>query len=73
MAYPHCPSPPASPSDFSTFRPASESEVLNYHQHLRVVETEDHYMRVSLGYRLNSTNEWLDNVRDETGMPLNVV
>jgi len=27
MASPHCPSPPASPPDFSTFRHASESEV----------------------------------------------
>ena len=27
MASPHCPSPPTSPPGFSTFRPASESEV----------------------------------------------
>ena len=27
MASPHCPSPPTSPPDFSTFRPASESEI----------------------------------------------
>ena len=27
MTSPHCPSPPTSPPDFSTFRPASESEI----------------------------------------------